>query len=86
YKDKGIQIANEDMLANHAYSNKYGNGSVESGDGSKYRGKGLIQLTWKENYEKVNSEITVFDGSVDIVSNPNKILTDKKYAVYSAMG
>ena len=86
YKDKGIQIANEDMLANHAYSNKYGNGSVESGDGSKYRGKGLIQLTWKENYEKVNSEITVFDESVDIVSNPNKILTDKKYAVYSAMG
>ncbi|MBV6878693.1 peptidoglycan DD-metalloendopeptidase family protein [Epilithonimonas ginsengisoli] len=86
YRDKGVQAANEDMLANYAYSNKYGNGSVESGDGSKYRGKGLIQLTWKENYEKVNNEIKHFDPSVDIVSSPKDILTDKKYAVYSAMG
>ena len=86
YGDKGVQAANEDMLANYAYSHKYGNSSVESGDGSKYRGKGLIQLTWKENYEKVNNEIKNFDPSVDIVSSPKHILTDKKYAVYSAMG
>lgn len=86
YRDKGVQSANEDMLANYAYSDKYGNGSVDSVDGSKYRGKGLIQLTWKENYEKVNNEIKPFDSSVDILSNPKNILTDKKYAVYSAMG
>ncbi|MBF4516820.1 hypothetical protein IRZ71_10710 [Flavobacterium sp. ANB] len=86
YSDKGVQKANEDMLANYAYSNQYGNGGFETGDGSKYRGKGLIQLTWKENYEKVYEKIKVVDASVNIVTNPDKILTNIRYAVFSAMG
>ncbi|MFH7015048.1 glycoside hydrolase family 19 protein [Flavobacterium sp. FlaQc-47] len=86
YSDNGIQKANEDMLANYAYSDKFGNKGPETGDGSKYRGKGLIQLTWKENYEKVYEKIKRVDANVNIVSNPEKILTDIRYAVFSAMG
>lgn len=86
YGDHGIQKANQDMLANYAYSDKFGNKGFETGDGSKYRGKGLIQLTWKENYEKVYEKIKLVDSSVNIVSNPEKILTDFRYAVFSAMG
>jgi len=47
------------MIANRVYANRMGNGDEASGDGYRYCGRGLIQLTGKDNY-------TFFAGSLGI--------------------
>ena len=54
------QYANQpERIANRIYANRMGNGPETSGDGYKYCGRGLIQLTGKDNY-------TFFAGSLNI--------------------
>jgi putative chitinase len=54
------QYANKpERIANRIYANRMGNGNEASGDGYRYCGRGLIQLTGKDNY-------TFFAGSLSI--------------------
>jgi putative chitinase len=46
-----------EMIANFVYANRLGNGDESSGDGWKYRGRGLIQLTGKDNYQRFANSI-----------------------------
>jgi putative chitinase len=60
FKDDAIaaQYANKpEMIANRVYGNRMGNGPEESGDGFRYCGRGLIQLTGKENYQSFADSI-----------------------------
>jgi putative chitinase len=65
-------------IANRVYANRMGNGDENSGDGYKFRGRGYIQLTGKNNY----SAFSKFIGE-DCVQNPD--LVSQKYALESAL-
>ena len=47
----------QEMIANRVYGNRMGNGPEESGDGFRYCGRGLIQLTGKDNYQNFADSI-----------------------------
>lgn len=70
-------------IANKVYANRIGNGSEESGDGWKYRGRGCIQLTGKENYIAF-ANITWKDWQM-IVDNPDRVSQDKITCLLSAL-
>ena len=48
---------NQEKIANRVYGGRMGNGPEESGDGFRYCGRGLIQLTGKQNYTKFAESI-----------------------------
>jgi len=76
-KNTALYGRNPQKIANLVYGNRMGNGSEITGEGYKYRGRGYIQLTGKDNYKAFGLSI-----GEDIVNNPDLVST--KYPLVSA--
>lgn len=84
--DAKLYVNNPEKLANAAMCCITGNGPEASGDGWKYRGRGIMQLTWKSNYEKFQTWYNDnYNPDIDVVKNPDLISTDDNLAVLSGM-
>lgn len=66
-----------ERIGSRAYANRMGNGAESTGDGFRFRGRGYIQLTGKNNYQQFGK----FIGQ-DVVSNPDIVAT--RYPLTSA--
>jgi putative chitinase len=66
-----------EKIANKVYASRMGNGNEASGEGYKFRGRGYIQLTGKDNYKAFSDFI-----EEDCVANPDLVAT--KYPLTSA--
>ncbi|KWO85161.1 hypothetical protein WM32_17645 [Burkholderia ubonensis] len=81
--------ANEEAIANRVYAGRDGNGEPESGDGYRYRGRGMIQLTHRGGYQrftkwhKENADAWPKEATADFEADPESV-EQVKYAVRSA--
>jgi putative chitinase len=75
--DPNAYARNPEKIGSRVYANRMGNGDEASGDGFKFRGRGYIQLTGKNNY----TSFSKFVGE-DCVANPDLVAT--KYPLASA--
>ena len=70
---------NPEKIANRVYAGRMGNGAEASGDGYKFRGRGALQLTGKENYKAFSDYLK----KPEIMTNPDLVATT--YSFESAM-
>jgi len=65
----------QEAIANRIYANRMGNGSEESGDPAKWIGRGLIQLTGRQNYQNFADSIEVDGRPLEITEVPEYLAT-----------
>lgn len=71
-RDANQYARNPEKIANVVYSNRMGNGDEASGDGWKYRGRGPIQLTGKDNYRKFANDY--FEDPETLLNDPDLLI------------
>ncbi len=69
-----------EKIANKVYANRMGNGPESSGDGWKFRGRGIIMATGKETYSKLSE----FIGE-NLIETPDLISTDMNISIKCAI-
>ncbi|MBA2933957.1 glycoside hydrolase family 19 protein [Sphingomonas sp. CGMCC 1.13654] len=70
---------NPEGIANHLYANKFGNGDEASGDGWRYRGRGLVQIAGRDLYRRAGQPL-----GIDLVNDPD-LLADPTVAARQAL-
>jgi putative chitinase len=83
---KNIDVApyhrNPEAIANIVYANRMGNGPADSGDGYRFRGRGVLQVTGKANYMHCSEELF---GHEQVLLDDPDLLLHKPNALGSAL-
>lgn len=79
-RDANLYARKPEKIANVVYANRMGNGNEQSGDGWKFRGRGLIQLTGRTNYQRFANYI----NNQEVVETPD-LVCSYEYAILSAI-
>jgi putative chitinase len=66
-------------IANHVYADREGNGPRESGDGWRFRGRGIFQLTFRNNYAAAGAAL-----GLPLVEHPELVAEDRSAAARTA--
>ena len=69
-----------EMIANRVYGGRMGNGPEASGDGYKFRGRGILQLTGRANYTQCSRDLF---GDDTLANDPDLVRTPE-YAIITA--
>jgi putative chitinase len=77
--ERMVPIERQIRIANIVYASRYGNGDAASGDGWRYRGGGLKQITFHDNYGACSAAL-----GVNLLTAPDLLATDKILAARSA--
>lgn len=72
--EKSVPIERQAAIANHLYGGRYGNNTA--GDGWKFRGRGLKQVTFYDNYLNCGNAL-----GLDLVGNPELLIDDANAAM-----
>ena len=78
-RDANAYHRNPEKIANVVYASRMGNGNEASGEGWKFRGRGALQLTGKDNY----AAFAKYLNKPEILDNPDLVATE--YSFESAM-
>jgi putative chitinase len=77
--ERFVPIERQTQIANLVYANRYGNGDPASGDGWRYRGSGLLQITFRANFVQAGKAL-----GIDLENRPDLLRTDASVATLAA--
>lgn len=81
--ESGQLFYTEEIASGQAYEGRRDLGNTQKGDGTKFKGRGLIQITGRANYERLTNEMQGLPMGADFVEEPN-LLKKPQYATQSA--
>ncbi|MCA8195492.1 glycoside hydrolase family 19 protein [Burkholderia vietnamiensis] len=73
-----LSLATQQRIASIVYAGQMGNGDAASGDGWRYRGSGVLGLTFRDNFEAFGAAC-----GIDVLANPDLVRTDPATAALS---
>lgn len=74
-----LQVATQQKIANIVYAGQMGNGDAATGDGWRYRGSGMLQITFHDNFEAFGTAC-----AIDALGNPDLVRTDPAIAALAS--
>jgi predicted chitinase len=86
WTDEATYAHNPKNLLSYVYADRFGNGAESTGDGYTYRGRGMMQLTFKSNYAAFTKAHNAHNpgDKRDFVSTPDLLAKEMEFAVESA--